>query len=134
MAALMTPANMAIAMMLNTNSGSPQSISMFPYLCPRLLGRFVGHGGQLALLAVAQALDLVAEAVAAVGDDPLDVDQPVLQRTELGPKLRVFLSQQLDSLLRLRIRARLQRLAPHPFDRVAVLDLEPGIVDAREDP
>jgi hypothetical protein len=36
---------------------------------------------------LAQRLDLVAEAIAAVGDDPLDVAEPVLERAELGAQL-----------------------------------------------
>src|SRR3546814_18356692 len=48
-----------------------------------------------------QRLDLAGHAVAFVGDDALDHREPVLDRSQFGAEMGVFLADQLDALHRL---------------------------------
>jgi hypothetical protein len=75
---------------------------------------------------VAQIVDLAAQAAAVVGRDALQHLNPVLQRAQFGLQLRIFGCHQLQPLQRLVVLHRLQRLAPAAFQRIAVLDPEPG--------
>src|SRR5688572_21786971 len=74
----------------------------------------------------AQGFDLLRDAVAVVGDDALDVGEPVLDRAQLGTQLRILGREQLDPLDRLLVMLGIDRLAPGAVEGVAVLDTQPG--------
>src|SRR5690606_30161886 len=77
-----------------------------------------------------QRLDLARDAMAFVGNDALDHREPVLHRTKFGAQLGIFLADQLDAFHRLVAGPGIDRLAPAVFERIAMLDAEPG----RENP
>src|SRR3546814_16894677 len=65
-----------------------------------------------------QRLDLAGHAVAFVGDDALDHREPVLDRSQFGAELGVFLADQLDALHRLVAGLRIDGLPPGAIEQI----------------
>src|SRR5687768_14933404 len=72
----------------------------------------------------AQIFDFLGDPVAVVGDDPLDIGEPVLDRAQLGAQLGVLAAEQLQAFGGLGGDPGLDRLAPARLERVAMLDPE----------
>src|SRR3990167_6338729 len=81
-----------------------------------------------------QRLDLVAQPVAFIGDDAFDPREAILHRTQFGAQLGIFLADQLDAFHRFVAGLGIDRLAPAVFERIAVLDAQPGGENPSADP
>src|SRR5262245_32774593 len=78
-------------------------------------------------------VDLAGELRRLVSDDALDRLEPVLDRAELGPKLRILIRKQLDSLSGFAVGLGIDRLAPRTVERIAVLNPQPSVEDPAAD-
>src|SRR3954471_15060159 len=115
---------------LSLNQGrrnTPPKMASSPQLMPRIgMRRGLIIGCFLSVRVAAERLDLAVEAHCAVGDDALDIGEAVLDRAELGAELGILLAEQPDALHRLVVALGVERLAPAVFQRVAILDAQPG--------
>src|SRR6185369_7386717 len=74
-----------------------------------------------------QLFDFAREFRRLVGDDALDRFEPILDRPDLRPELRILIGQQLDALRRFTVGFWVNWLAPGTVERVTVLDPKPVV-------
>src|SRR5438874_1878645 len=73
-----------------------------------------------------QLIDLAHQVRRLVRDDPLDGLEPVLDRSELRPEMRILLGQQFYPLHGFTRDFRFERLPERSFKRITMLHAEPS--------